>query len=227
MSSEQLQKEGLIGKKLGMTQFFTADGEAKAVTIIQVGPCVVTEIKQQDKHGYSAAQLSFGPKKQQRLNKAEIGHTALAGKGGFYTSKEIRCDVSKLGWQVGQELKVSEIFKDGDFVDVIGKSIGKGFAGVMKRHHMRGKPATRGTHEYRRHVGSIGCRKFPGRVIKNKRMPGHLGDTQVTLQNVKVIAINLEDNLLLVQGGIPGAKGAIVVIRKAVKKSADGVKKAA
>lgn len=224
MVSEKVSKEGLIGKKLGMTQFFTSQGECVPVTVIETGPCFILSLKTLEKDGYKAVQLGFAPKKIQRVTKAELGHFKKAEKGAFYQVQEIRCDNDKLGWSnIGQEVKATEVFADGQFVDVTGVSIGKGFAGVVKRHGMKGQPMTRGTHEVRRHVGSIGCRKFPGRVHKNKRMPGRLGGKNVTVQNLEVVSVNSEQNLIFIRGGIPGAKGNFVVIRKASKKGADKI----
>ena len=218
MSTEKLQPEGLLGRKLGMTHIFTGEGQAVPVTIIEAGPCFVLEVKNKKEHGYSAVQLGFGPKKFQRVDKALKGHFEKAGKGSFYHVKEMRCDVEALKWEtLGQEIKVADVFKDGEMVDIAGVSIGRGFAGVMKRHKMKGQPSTRGTHETRRNVGSIGCRKFPGHIFKNKRMPGHMGDVNVTIQNLKVMGIRAEQNVILVKGGIPGARGSLVVIRKAIK----------
>jgi large subunit ribosomal protein L3 len=148
-----------------------------------------------------------------------MGHMAKAGKGAFYHIKELRCDVDSLGWkELGQELKVGDVFQEGNVVDVSGVTIGKGFQGVFRRfNNAGGQPATRGTHEYKRHLGSIGNRKFPGRVFKNKKMPGRMGNDNVTIQNLQVIGVQPEDNILLVRGGIPGARGGLVVVRKAIK----------
>lgn len=218
MSTQKLYPEGLLGKKLGMSHIFTAEGVCVPVTVVQAGPCYVLDVKKKDLHGYSAVQLGFEPKKFQRVNKAETGHFKKAGKGAFYHVKEVRCDVDALGWgNLGQELKVAEVFQDGELVDVSGVSIGRGFQGVVKRHGMKGQPSTRGTHEVRRHVGAIGCRKFPGHIFKNKRMPGHMGDANVTIQNVQVVGVKPEENVILIKGGIPGATGSLVVIRKAIK----------
>jgi large subunit ribosomal protein L3 len=215
---QKLHPEGLLGKKVGMTQVFTADGQCVPVTAIEVGPCYVLEVKSKDKHGYSAVQFGFEPKKQQRCNKAEMGVFAKAGKGAFYHVKEMRCDVERLGWQTpGQEVKVADVFKDGEMVDISGVSLGRGFQGVVRRYHVKGQPATRGTHEVRRHIGAVGCRKYPGRIFKNQRMPGRMGDENVTVQNLKVMGVQAENNIILVRGGIPGYKGGLVVIRKAMK----------
>ena len=221
MGSEKRYPEGLLGRKVGMSQIFNDAGEAIPVTIIETGPCFILDVKKQNTHGYSAVQLGFGPKKAQRVNKAATGHFARGGKGSFYHVKEMRCDAEQLGWTtLGQELKVGDVFQGGQFVDVVGVTRGRGFSGVVRRHHMKGQPMTRGTHEYRRHIGAVGCRKFPHHIFKGKRMPGHMGDVQVTIQNLEVVAVRPEENLILVRGGIPGAKGSLVVIKKAMKKSA-------
>jgi len=215
--SATIYPEGILGRKLGMTQIFSAEGEVVPVTVIEAGPCFVLEMRSRDKNGYNGAQLGFGPKKAQRINKAQTQHFAKAGKGGFYHVKEVRCDSNGLGWAEGKEIKVADMFKDGELVDVSGVSIGRGFQGVMRRHKMKGQPSTRGTHERRRNPGSIGCRKFPGRVHKGKRMPGHMGTDNVTIQNIKVVAVRPEQNIILVRGGVPGPKNSLVVISKAMK----------
>lgn len=209
--------EGMLGRKLGMSQVFGSGGEVIPVTVIEAGPCFVLDLIMQDKAGYSAAQLGFGSKKPQRANKAETQHFAKAGKGAFYHVKEIRCDVNKLGWNIGQEIKVSDVFKAGETVDVSGKSIGRGFSGVVRRFKVKGQPETRGTHEVRRHIGAIGCRKFPGRVFKNQRMPGRMGNVNVTVQNLEVVQVMPEQNVIMVRGGIPGHKGSLIVIRKSLR----------
>lgn len=218
MATQKLHPEGLLGKKLGMTQVFTTEGECVPVTIIKAGPCFVLDIRSTEKDGYTAVKLGFEPKKQQRCNKAELGAFGKSGKGAFYHVKEVRCNAEALGWnQVGHEVKVGDIFAEGEMVDVSGVSIGRGFSGVVRRHGVKGQPSTRGTHETRRNIGSIGCRKFPGRVFKNKRMPGHYGDANVTVQNLKVVGVKPGENIILVRGGVPGAKGSLVVVRKAMK----------
>ena len=216
MSTLRQYKEGLIGKKLGMTQVFNEDGKAEPVTVIQAGPNFVVQVKTEEKDGYKAVQLGFEPKKQQRLNKAETGHFTNAQKGGFYHLKEIRCDIDALGWsEIGKELTVGEVFEKGQILDVQGVTKGKGFQGVVRRFKSRGQPASRGTHEMFRHIGSIGCRKFPGRVWKNQKMPGHMGHKQVTATNLKVVEVIPEKNVLLVKGAVPGPVNGLVVIRKA------------
>jgi large subunit ribosomal protein L3 len=219
MSTSKHYPEGLLGKKLGMTQVFTPEGQSIPVTIIQAGPCYVLDVRGDEKHGYNAVQFGFEPKKSQRCNKAELGQFKAAGHGAFYHVKEVRCDAQGLGWnEVGKQVTVGDVFKDGETVDVSGVSIGRGFQGVVRRHHIKGQPMTRGTHEVRRHVGAIGCRKFPGRVFKNKRMPGRMGGENVTVQNLTVVGVRPEENIILVKGGVPGARGSLVVIRKATKQ---------
>ena len=218
MSTERLHPEGLLGKKIGMTQIFTKEGECVPATAIQVGPCYILEVKKKDKHGYSGVQLGFEPKKAQRVDKAQTGHFGKAGNGAFCHVREMRCDVERLGWTTpGQEIKAGDVFSDGDLVDVSGVSIGRGFAGVVRRYHMKGQPATRGTHEYERHIGAVGCRKYPGRIFPGQRMPGHLGSASATVQNLKIVGVRADDNVILVKGGIPGAEGGLVVVRKAIK----------
>jgi len=207
---------GLIGKKVGMTQFYNAEGNVIPVTVIQTGPCVVVQKKENAKDGYSAIQVGFGSKKNQRVNKPEQGHMAKAGKGAFEVLKEFRLDdVSQ--FQVGQEIKASDLFKTGDRIDVSGISKGHGFAGVIKRWSFGGFPGSHGTHEYFRHGGSIGNRSFPGRVRKGKKMAGHWGNEQISVQNLEVVDIRPEAYLMLVKGAVPGAKQGIVVVRRAAK----------
>ncbi len=199
-----------------MTQLFAADGSVVPVTVIQTGPCIVVQKKEAAKNGYSALQLGFGSKKAQRLNKAEQGHLRKAGKGGFEILREFRFeDVSP--YEVGQEIKVTDLFKLGDRIDVSGTSKGRGFSGVIKRWGFGGFPASHGTHEYFRHGGSIGNRSFPGRVFKGKRMAGQWGNEKVSVQNLQVVEIRAEGSLLLVKGSVPGSKREILIIRRAVK----------
>ena len=209
---------GLIGKKIGMMQFFSAEGNVVPVTVIETGPCVVVQKKESAKDGYSALQVGFGSRKGQRTNKAEQGHMAKAGKGAFQVLREFRLeDVSQ--YEVGQEIKVADLFKAGDRVDVSGTSKGRGFAGVIKRWGFGGFPASHGTHEYFRHGGSIGNRSFPGRVFKGKKMAGHWGNEKISVQNLEVVDVRPEENLLLVRGAVPGAKRGVVVVRRAVKET--------
>ncbi|HBA40380.1 MAG: 50S ribosomal protein L3 [Deltaproteobacteria bacterium RIFCSPLOWO2_02_56_12] len=207
---------GLIGKKIGMTQVFSADGSVVPVTVIRTGPCIVVQKKETGRDGYSAVQIGFGNKKNQRVNKPEQGHMVKAGKGAFQVLREFRLqDVGQ--YEVGQEIKATDIFKAGDRIDVSGTSKGRGFAGVIKRWSFSGFPASHGTHEYFRHGGAIGNRSYPGRVFKGKKMAGHWGNEKVSVQNLEVVGIRPEENLILVKGAIPGAKRGILIIRRAVK----------
>jgi large subunit ribosomal protein L3 len=207
---------GLIGKKLGMTQLFSADGGVVPVTVIETGPCVVLQKKEAARDGYDAVQVGFGSKKNQRVNKPEQGHMKKVAKGAFRVLREFRSeDVGK--YEVGQEIKVSDLFKAGDRVDVTGTSKGRGFAGVIKRWGFGGFPASHGTHEYFRHGGSIGNRSFPGRVFKGKKMAGHWGNERVSVQNLEVLEVRPEGNLLLVKGSVPGSRRGVVLVRRAVK----------
>jgi len=207
---------GLIGKKVGMTQFYNATGNVIPVTVIESGPCVVVQKKEAAKDGYNALQVGFGSKKSQRVNKPIQGHMAKAGKGAFSILKEFRSeDVAQ--YQVGQEINVADLFKPGDLIDVSGVSKGHGFSGVIKRWSFAGFPGSHGTHEYFRHGGSIGNRSYPGRVRKGKKMAGHWGNENISIQNLEVIDVRAEENLLLVKGAVPGAKQGIVILRRAVK----------
>ena len=190
MSSQKIFPEGLLGRKVGMSQVFAEDGRVIPVTAIEVGPCFVLDFKTNDEDGYASVKLGFLEKKTQRVNKPDLGQFKAAGKGAFYHVREVRCDVESLGWNsVGKEIKVGDVFQNGETVDVSGVSIGRGFAGVVKRSHFKGQPATRGTHEVRRHGGAVGQRKFPGHIFKNMGMPGHMGDENVTVQNLTVVGV--------------------------------------
>jgi large subunit ribosomal protein L3 len=207
---------GLIGRKVGMTQYYNAEGNLVPVTVIEAGPCVVVQKKEAATDGYNAVQVGFGEKKSQRLNKAMQGHMAKAGKGGFAVLREFRLDdVSQFA--VGQEIKVGDLFKAGDMIDVAGTSKGHGFSGVIKRWSFGGFPGSHGTHEYFRHGGSIGNRSYPGRVRKGKKMAGHWGDELVSTQNLQVVDVRAEENLMLVRGAVPGVKQGVVIVRRAKK----------
>ena len=207
---------GLIGRKIGMTQFYSAEGNVVPVTVVETGPCIVVQKKEPSKDGYTALQVGFGSRKAQRVNKAEQGHMAKAGKGAFEVLREFRLtDVS--GYEVGQEIKAADLFKVGDLIDVAGISKGHGFTGVIKRWSFAGFPGSHGTHEYFRHGGSIGNRSYPGRVRKGKKMAGHWGNEQIATQNLLVVDIRAEENLMFVRGAVPGAKQGVVILRPAVK----------
>ncbi len=208
---------GLIGRKIGMTQFYSAEGKVVPVTVVETGPCIVVQKKEPSKDGYTALQVGFGSKKAQRVNKAEQGHMAKAGKGAFEVLREFRLD-DVSGYEVGQEIKAADLFKVGDLIDVAGISKGHGFTGVIKRWSFAGFPGSHGTHEYFRHGGSIGNRSYPGRVRKGKKMAGHWGNEQIATQNLLVVDIRAEENLMFVRGAVPGAKQGVVILQPAVKR---------
>ena len=208
--------KGIIGRKVGMTQLLTRGGEVVPVTVIEAGPCFVTQIKTADTDGYGAIQLGFGETRLKRLTKGVQGHLKRHGLPALRILREVRLKNVE-DYEVGQKLQ-ADIFASGERVDVIGTSKGKGYQGVMKKHKMGGNRATHGTHEFFRHGGSIGCRLTPGRVHKGKRMGGHMGDERRTVQNLKVVEVLAEKNVLLIEGSIPGGKNGYVVIRGAVKR---------
>lgn len=211
---------GILGKKLGMTQIFDDHGNAVPVTVIKTGPCMVVQKKTSDKEGYDALQLGFDEiQKVARVSKPRAGHFKKASVTPVKLLKEFRVNAEDLAArEVGAEITV-DIFEPGEFVDVTGTSKGKGFAGVMKKYGFKGQPASRGTHEYFRHGGSIGQNMTPGRTYKGKKMPGHMGNKKVTVQNLKVVDVRGDTNLLLVEGAIPGPTNGYVIVKKAVKKS--------
>jgi large subunit ribosomal protein L3 len=200
--------QGLIGRKVGMTQLFQDDGEV-VVTAIEAGPCFVVQVKTEAKDGYNAVQLAFGEAKF--LNSPKKGH--LKEIGQFKHLREFSIDDIK-SVQVGQKID-ADMFKPGDLLDVTGISKGKGFAGVVKRHHFAGGPKTHGQSDRHRAPGSIGATTSPGRVFKGTRMAGHMGDRRVTERNVKVLNVDLARNLLLVKGAVPGARKGLLLIKKA------------
>ncbi|MEI6646297.1 MAG: 50S ribosomal protein L3 [bacterium] len=207
--------EGLIGRKIGMTQVYDDKGRRVTVTVIQAGPCPVVQVKTPATDGYSAAQLGFDEQKPSRLPKAEVKHFEKAGVKPCKLTKEFALDADE-AVKAGDLVTVN-IFDGVKFVDVSGITKGRGFAGVVRRYGMRGGPMTHGGHSKRR-VGSIGARDLPGWVDKGKRMPGHKGDVNRKVRNLLIVQVRPEDNLLLVEGSIPGAKGGYVFICKALKK---------
>jgi large subunit ribosomal protein L3 len=200
--------EGLLGKKLGMVQVFQKDGTVVGCTVIEAGPCLVTQVKTKDRDGYEAVQLGFGTKK--RLNEPEKGH--LKGLGNFRYLREFKAD-SLDGIEVGQRIG-AELFQPGDRVDVTGVSKGRGFAGGVKRHGFHGGPKTHGQSDRHRAPGSIGSGTTPGRVLKGQRMAGHMGDERTTIRNLEVIEANPARGILLVKGPVPGARDGLVRIRR-------------
>ena len=200
--------QGIIGKKLGMTQIFRDNGKVEAVTAIEAGPCTITQVKTMAKEGYNAAQLGFGAAK--RLNSPQRGH--LKGLEQLKYLREFKTDDIE-AISVGQKVDVS-MFKSGDLVDVTGVSKGKGFAGVVKRHHFAGGPKTHGQSDRHRAPGSIGATTSPGRVFKGLRMAGHMGNSRATVQQLEVFETDPARNLLLVRGAVPGAKNGLLLIKK-------------
>lgn len=208
---------GLIGRKCGMTRVFCEDGSAVSVTVIQVESNRVTQLKSIEKDGYTAIQITAGEKKSSRVNKAEAGHFAKANVTAGRGLWEFRYDVSSNQvFEIGGELNVN-IFQSGQMVDVKGTSIGKGFAGGMKRHNFSMQDATHGNSRSHRSSGSIGMNQTPGRVFKGKKMAGHMGNVSTTNQNLTIQSIDIERGLILVKGSVPGAKGGDVVITPASK----------
>ena len=207
-------KKALIGKKIGMTQIFDENGVAIPVTVIEAGPCVVAQIKTLEKDGYEAIQLGFGDVKENKINKPEKGHFKNANVPVKKHLREFRLD-SIEGIKVGDELK-ADVFASGDKIDVQGTSKGKGFQGVIKRHGQSRGPMGHGS-MYHRRPGSMGPTSTPGRVFKGKKLPGHMGHVTVTIQNLDVVRVDLDKNVILVKGSVPGAKGAILKIKSAVK----------
>ncbi|MCX5885555.1 MAG: 50S ribosomal protein L3 [Proteobacteria bacterium] len=202
---------GLIGRKLGVSQVFADNGEVIPVTVIEAGPCVVVQKKTQNKDGYNALQVGFLEREEKKTNRPLKGHFAKEGTKAFAVLKEFTLpDVE--GYQSGQEIKV-DIFSAGELVDVIGTSKGKGFAGGVKRWGFRGGPATHGS-MFHRAPGSVGASAYPSRVLKGKRLPGHLGNAQVTVKNLQVVDVRSERNLILIKGAVPGARRSIVLIKK-------------
>lgn len=213
---------GLLGRKVGMTQVVLPSGRSVPVTVIEAGPCTVVQKKTASRDGYEAVQLGFSSSKAHRENKASIGHAAKAGKGTFSVLREFQ-GAGHL--DLGATVTVSDLFRDGDKVQVTGRSKGRGYSGVMKRHNFAGFPGSHGTHEYFRHGGSIGMRTTPGRVNRGKRMCGHMGDEQVTVQNLKIVKIDLEKNIVLIEGAVPGAPNGPVVVRQSIKKLGKALQK--
>jgi large subunit ribosomal protein L3 len=200
--------DNMLGIKIGMTQVFTDGGQCKAITAIEAGPCKITQIKGEATDGYNAAQLGYGQTK--KLTSAEKGH--LKDLGQFKYLREFRVE-SVEGLKTGDIIDVSQ-FKKGDKVDITGISKGKGFAGVVKRHHFRGGPKTHGQSDRHRAPGSIGATTTPGRIWKNLKMAGHMGAERVTVRNLEVYGTDTERNILLIEGAVPGAKNSMVIIRK-------------
>jgi large subunit ribosomal protein L3 len=209
---------GLIGKKVGMTQLFTADGTVLPATVLKAGPCVVAQVKTVETDGYEAVQLGLVEAKPTKENKPSQGHFKKAGVPPTRVRREVRVKAGGDPLKAGDQVNVS-MFADGERVDIVGTSRGKGFQGVVTRHHFKGGRATHGS-MFHRAPGSIGASSYPSRVVKGMRMGGHMGDARVTTRNLKVIRVDAENNLLLVEGSVPGGPNSVVVIRKAVAAKA-------
>ncbi len=223
-------KKAILATKVGMTQIFSEDGVLTPVTVLQAGPCVVTQVKTVENDGYSAIQVGFGERKERIVNKdvagkkviinphgankAEVGHFKKAGTTPKKYVREFRLENAE-EYEVGSEIK-ADIFAEGDKIDATAKSKGKGFAGGIKRYGMRSGPAAHGS-KYHNHAGSNGSATTPGRVFKGKKMPGHMGAVRVTVQNLEIVKIDLDNNVILVKGSVPGPKKSLVMLKETVK----------
>jgi large subunit ribosomal protein L3 len=201
---------GILGRKIGMTRVYNEMGRSIPVTVIEAGPCTVLQIKTKAKEGYDAIQVGFVEKKPSRLNKPEAGHFKRSGGTAFYHVREFRVENPE-AYELGQKITLGEVLKIGDKVDVSGRTKGRGFQGVVKRHGFGGGKATHGS-GFHRAPGSIGCSAYPGRVIKGKKLPGRMGMNVKTLKNLTIVDIREDDNILLLQGAVPGAKNGVLSI---------------
>jgi large subunit ribosomal protein L3 len=208
---------GLIGKKLGMTQVFDGDGRRVAVTVVQAGPCVVVQRKTAEKDGYDAVQVGFGEQKESRMPKAQTARFTKLDAKPHRVIREFAVDASS-EVKPGDTLTATDVFDGVQFVDVAGMSKGRGFQGVVKRYNFGGGRMSHGGH-CKRKPGSIGQCSYPARVAKGQRMPGHMGNARITQQNLKIVDVRSEDNILLIKGSIPGPNGGMVLVRKALKKA--------
>lgn len=214
---------GLVGRKVGMTRIFTEDGESIPVTVLDVSNNRVTQVKTPDVDGYAAVQVAYGTRRASRVTKPQAGHYSKAGAEAGSILKEFRLDpVRAAEFTAGSVVAVESVFEAGQKVDVTGTSIGKGFAGTIKRHNFSGQNASHGNSRSHRVPGSTGQSQDPGRVFRGKKMAGHMGDATCTVQNLDVIRVDAERGLLMVRGAVPGHKNADVVVRPAIKMSAKG-----
>ena len=207
-------KKAILTTKVGMTQIFNEDGVLTPVTVLQAGPCVVTQVKTVENDGYSAIQVGFGDIREKLVNKPEKGHFAKAGVSAKRFVKEFRLEDAE-SYTLGQEIK-ADIFAAGDKIDATAKSKGKGFQGAFKRHGQSRGPMAHGS-KYHRHAGSNGSATTPGRVFKGKHMPGHMGAVRVTVHNLEVVRVDADQNLILVKGSVPGPKKSLVMLKESVK----------
>ena len=209
-------KKGIIGRKIGMTQIFDEKGNVIPVTVIEAGPCVVAQVKTIETDGYNAVQLGFGDVKDKHINKPEAGHFAKAKLANKKHLREFKLENVE-NYKVGDEIK-ADVFEAGEKIDVQGTTKGKGFQGVIKRHGQHRGPMGHGS-MYHRRPGSMGSTSTPGRVFKGKKLPGHMGRNTVTIQNLDVVKVDMDKNVILVKGSVPGAKGSILKVKSAVKAS--------
>ncbi len=217
------QKPGIYGRKIGNTQLFTEDGTVQRVTVIEAGPVTVVGKRTPEKDGYSALILGLEERKEKHTTKPVAGMYKKANVTAKRILKELRClpDFAAK-YEVGQVMKLDEIFQPGQYVDARGRSRGRGFTGVMRRWSFAGGVGSHGTHEYFRHGGSIGTNMTPGRTLPNLKMPGHYGDETVSILNIKIARVDAEKHLLMIEGGVPGSKNSVVLIRQAVKTRGKG-----
>jgi len=209
-------KKAILATKVGMTQIFNENGVLTPVTVLQAGPCVVTQVKTVENDGYAAVQVGYGDIRETLVNKPRKGHFAKAGVANKRFLKEFRFE-NAADYTVGQEIKV-DMFAEGDKIDATAQSKGKGFQGAIKRHGMSRGPMAHGS-KYHRHAGSNGAATSPGRVFKGKRMPGQMGNVRVTVQNLEIVKIDVENNLILVKGAVPGPKKAMIMLKNTVKNA--------
>ena len=207
-------KKAILTTKVGMTQIFNEDGVLTPVTVLQAGPCVVTQVKTMENDGYTAVQVGYADKKEKAVNKPQMGHFEKAGVSPKKFVKEFKFENAE-EYTVGQEIK-ADIFAEGDKIDATATSKGKGYAGGIKRHGLSTGPKTHGS-KYHRHAGSNGAASDPSKVFKGKKMPGHMGAKQVTVQNLEVVKVDVENNIILVKGSVPGPKKSLVVLKESVK----------
>ncbi|HIU76752.1 MAG TPA: 50S ribosomal protein L3 [Candidatus Pelethocola excrementipullorum] len=207
-------KKAILATKVGMTQIFNEDGVVIPVTVLQAGPCVVTQVKTQDNDGYSAVQIGFGDKREKLVNKPMKGQFDKAGVSYKRFLKEFKFEDAE-SYELGQEIK-ADIFGAGDKIDATAISKGKGFQGAIKRHNQSRGPMSHGS-KFHRHAGSNGSASDPSKVFKGKKMPGHMGNKQITIQNLEIVSVDVENNLLLVKGSVPGPKKSLVTIKETVK----------
>lgn len=208
--------KGIIGKKVGMTQIFDEQGNVIPVTVIEAGPCFVTQVRNDERDGYMAVQLGFEETKPKRLTQGQLGHLRRNNLPALRYLREFRLPDTQLDVEEGQEIKV-DVFKKGERVDIVGTSKGRGFAGTVKRHNFNRQPKTHGQSDRERAPGSIGMCATPGRTLKGQRMGGRMGNDRVTMQNLEVVVVDPERNLLAVRGSVPGARGGIVMVKPAVR----------